>query len=248
MDYRESQPTYYANTAMFSRRLINRRPRRTGKICKYVIISIVDYTKQVKEILDIKNFIYSILETNIKVKIEKIEDIQEKINFANDELESINNTKLPLFKRREKIKEKEEILKQLRVKVNNYIIEKNKEFIDIYSNIEKIDNYYIKYNEEYSDFKLMFLDNSVTEEQIISVVNFLCSNGIIIKNYYENNANSLSEKMIQNIKKEIVESLSINYEDIIYKNIDEEIVENIMMDYENIIVNNLEFSKKIKKI
>ena len=35
--YIEQQPTYYANTSLFSRRLLRRRPRTTGPICKEVL-------------------------------------------------------------------------------------------------------------------------------------------------------------------------------------------------------------------
>jgi hypothetical protein len=33
----EQQPTYYANTSLFSRRLLRRRPKTTGPICKEVL-------------------------------------------------------------------------------------------------------------------------------------------------------------------------------------------------------------------
>lgn len=33
----EQQPTYYANTSLFSRRLFRRRPKTTGSICKEVL-------------------------------------------------------------------------------------------------------------------------------------------------------------------------------------------------------------------
>lgn len=209
----EPQPTYYANTSIFSKRLPRKYPRKPAPILKLEFPWQIDFNVIAKEIIEIKESIYEITE-NIEIKQEKINYLKQLINFSKEEFENTDNIKITLFNRRKQLKEKVEKLEKLRVEIEESSNLLNSENFSLYNMKEKRREYYLQYKQKYNYFKENFLDSTVTDKQITSISEFLCSNGFEI---IEEDTKILS---FDNVKKEIVRILKLNYEDVIFNKTD----------------------------
>lgn len=212
IDYTEPQPTYYANTAIFSKRLPRKYPRKTGPILKLEFPWQIDFNVIAKEIIDVKELIYEITE-NIEICQEKINYLKQEINFMEEKVVDINDTKITIFNRKQQLKQKIEKLEKLKADINLSSELLKDEMFSLYNKKENRREYYLKYKQKYSYFKENFLDSTVTDKQVESIVSFLSSNGFKIKSFFEENTKILS---LDNVKKEVIRILKLDYEDIIF--------------------------------